>query len=208
VTVVVGDTGYINKARRLIGHISASEAQELSLLSGIYIYQHCAAMYRYFSESIRYETVYGFLADLKNQLFQLDQTVVNMYRQNSIGLAKVFPSHKKYETDLKLAGGTIDINQVISFRDKKVNKEGNLVVTNTYYSLKGDKSQLHGQIIFTLKDDFFTAPMLSFRYVPAERMQDRKKYLNLIEDENIPPPPPPAMLELENIRIDTIKTKQ
>ena len=206
VAKVISDTSYLVQARKLIGQVTMDELQNMSLLSGIYIFQNCSVMYRYFTESIRYESVYRLLGDLKDWFFRLDKKIIEMYSAKSRGLAKTFPTYKSFENELKLSASMLKIKRISNFHDTENNADGSLTIVNTYYSDTDNKRLLQGQIILKIKDPFFTAPVISWRHLPAGKITDADKYLQRIEDEQILEPPP-MQEELKEIKIDTLKKK-
>jgi hypothetical protein len=100
----------------------------------------------------------------------------------------------------------LKMKRISNFHDTEENADRSLTIVNTYYSDVNHKPILQGQIIFKLKDAFFSSPVISCRYMAAGKIKDRETYLERIEEERIPEPPPPQMLEeLKEIRIDTLK---
>jgi hypothetical protein len=204
---VITDTNYVKETKRLLGHFTVNEVQDVSQLSGLYIFQNCGVVYRYFLESLRYESVYQMLENLKDWLRQLDKTLTEMYNLQSPELIKTFPSYKTYTADLKSSTAMLKLDRLLSFHNRKENTDGSVTFINTYYSYTQDKSQLYGQIIYKIRDPFFTAPILSLRFIPSAQIKDRNRYLKQIEDERLmePPPPPPMLEQLKEIKIDTLK---
>lgn len=206
---IITDTNYIKETKRLLDHFTVNEVQDVSQLSGLYIFQNCGVIYRYFSESLRYESASQMLENLKDWLRQLDKTLTGMYNLQSPDLIKTFPSYKNYTADLKSSAAMLKLDRLLSFHNRQENTDGSVTFTNTYYNYTDDKSQLHGQIIYKIRNPFFTAPVLSLRFIPSLQIKDRNKYLKQIEEERMmePPPPPPMLEELKNIKIDTLKNK-
>jgi len=204
VAKVISDTSYINQARKLIDRLTVDELQSLSLLSGIYIYQNCNVMYRYFTESIRRESVNRLLGDVKDWFFRLDKKIIEMYNAKSKELVKIFPSYKSFENELKLSASMLKIKRISNFHDTEKKPDGSLTIVNTYYSDTNNKLLLQGQIILKVKDAFFTAPVISWRYLPGGKIKNPDKYLQRIEDEQILEPPP-MQEELKEVKIDTLK---
>lgn len=170
-----------------------------------YMYRHCAALYDFYSTIMRH-SVYELVGELNRSINGRDQTVLQLYRNQSPELAKTFPGYKKYETDLKSANGFFKQKGALYMWDTTKDASGHLTIVKTYYGHTNEKLVLLGQIVFTLKDELAGSEVLFFKFTPAAKMKDRAKYLARINDEEMIEPPPMEEKRID-IKIDTLQRK-
>jgi hypothetical protein len=205
-STITKDTSYIYGARRIMGSVNRNELYAAAQMAFPYMYQHCAELYKFYTEAIRDISVHSFTAEWNEGKYEIDKAITRLYKTRSPELASAFPAYKKYETDLKLTMSILDQKQVGDIRDVKKNASGQLTIIKTYYSFKDDKPVLKGQVSCVLKEDVPGSPLLSLRFIPVAKMKDRDKYLFMIKDDRDILEPPPQEI-IKEARIDTLQRK-
>jgi hypothetical protein len=211
VGILAADAGFINSVRNSMGNLTLAQMAELGPPSGIYLYQRCPALARYFNYIIGNDALSSFDYEVRQMVLYADTALAGHYKRNDISsLASAFPTYRSSLTAIKELGVMLGQPGLSIRVREKENLNGSTEVVKTFYSYPDDVHPvLHGQTIMVLSDKFPRSPILSFSFVQPGKIKDRKQLLKELEEDNflVTPPPPPQEELIKEVRIDTLKRK-
>lgn len=192
VTNFITDTGYINTIRRLAGNKTMNEIIEIGQHAGRYSLQYCPALGTYFLGIIKDGTAYTFTYELKDEYRHADNTISSLYSSKQLTeLTAFFPAYKKYELPIKAAAKLKnDSYRMLSPGGQPVG-DGLLSYTKTFYKYIKEKPVLTGQVIYIINELNPESPVVSFTFIPVDKIKDKATLLKQLDVDLIEMPPPP-----------------
>jgi hypothetical protein len=211
VTNLASDTSYVNTVKRQFSNKPLDEIMQVGEIASLFVFRNCKPVNLYFTGILRGESVYSFLSKWDNELYDIDNKIVQKYSSKAKDLPALLPAYKKSEPSIKSLSTTLSIKKIDSFKEKETNSAGDIIITKTYYSFKNDSGLIYGQLVVQFKKQAINPIITSFRYIPFKQMKDGSKFLEKLNDKNLQPPsfmePPPDVEILQEVKIDTLKKR-
>jgi hypothetical protein len=202
-TMLAMDTSYANTLRRDAGSTTVNELMNISQLAGVYLFEKCPALYRFFLMIPRDEVRAS--ASVRTRWFfhDAEKMVVDLYTIKSFAkLAEFFPAYKSYTAEISPIKELIAKKELISTIDRKELAPGKTEITKTYYSNESKKLVIHGQVIYVFSEDNVDGSLLSLRFIPTSKIRNLKDVLKEIEEgESLAPPP---IMDLQDTKIEIV----
>lgn len=201
------DTAYLNTIKRIAGSMTMNEIYAISQLSPLYSMQHCPELCNYFLSIIKENSAYLCIYELKRQFRDADHTIIALYNKKDFtGLAAIFPEYKKFEQQIKQVSKLFDQGRMSIYPVQKITALGSLDFINTYYTYKNSKPLVLGQVLYTIKEDAFDAPILSIKFLTADKIINKTAVFKELNDSEVEIPTP-LQETIKDVRIDTIRQK-
>jgi len=197
------DTSYINTLKRDAGTSTVNELINIALLAGVYMFEKCPEVYKFFVMIPRDEVRAS--ASVRTRWFfhDAEKMVVDLYTVKSFAkLAEFFPAYKSYTAEILPIKELIAKKELISTIDRKELAPGKTEITKTYYSDKSKKLVIHGQVIYVFSEDNVDGSLLSLRFIPTSKIRNLKEVLKEIEEVKSLAPPP--IMDLQDTKIEIV----
>lgn len=111
VTNLAADTSYVNTVKRQFSNKPLDEIMQVGEIASLFVFRNCKPVNLYFTGILRGESVYSFLSKWDNELYDIDNKIVQKYSSKAKDLPALLPAYKKSEPSIKSLSTTLSIKK-------------------------------------------------------------------------------------------------